>query len=117
MWPGLTEQFRQRRPGFRAFWAALNNNVIDQPAFQTAAPRPDRDLDAILLHVGAGGKEQASQRHCAHAVILAPFVEPLPIRRLAGFGPGLAEHGVDEAALRLVRRLAGFPLPRDPLPR
>src|SRR5512134_2644511 len=91
--------------------------MIDQPTFQAAAPGPDRDLDAILLHVGAGGEKQAAARHGAAAEILAPLVEPLPVRRLAGLGPGLAEHGVDEAALSLVRRLASFPLAGDPLPR
>jgi hypothetical protein len=32
--------------------------VIDQPALQAPAPGPDRDLDPVLLHIGAGGEEQ-----------------------------------------------------------
>src|SRR5512132_3933634 len=117
MWPSLTEQFRQRRPRFRAFRTTVDDRVVDEPAFEPAAPRPYRDFDPVLLHVGAGGEEQPALRHRAHAVILAPFIQALPVGRLAGLDPGLAQHRVDEAALRLVRGLARLPLPGDPLPR
>src|SRR5512132_2554990 len=90
--------------------------MVNEPAFEPAAPRPYRDFDPVLLHVGAGGEEQPALRHRAHAVILAPFIQALPVGCLAGLDPGLAQRGVDEAALRLVRCLARLPLPGDPLP-
>jgi hypothetical protein len=117
MRPGLAEQGGELAPGGRLAGSALKDEMVDEPAFQAATPGPDGNLDAIFLHVGVGGEEQAAQRHGVDPPILAPLVEPLPIGCLAGLRPGLTQHGVDEAALRLVRRLTGFPLPGDPLPR
>src|SRR5512143_2497587 len=116
MWPSLTEQFRQRRPRLGPFRTAVDDKVVDQPAFQTTTPGPDRDLDPVLLPVGTGGEEKATHRHRATAIVLTAFVQPLPVGRLARLGPGLAQHGVDEAPLRLVRCLARLPLAGDALP-
>ena len=82
--------------------SAIDDDVIDEPAFEAAAPGPDVDLDAVLLNVGAGGQEQPARRDRADLPSLAALIEPLPVRRLAGLDPGLAEHAVLEAALGLV---------------
>ena len=95
---------------------AVDDDMIDEPALQPAAPGPDVDLDAVLLHVGAGGQEQPALGHRAGRPALAAVVEPPPVRRLAGLDPGLAEDGVAEGADRLVRALRRLPRPRDPLP-
>src|SRR5690606_23632028 len=91
-------------------------DVIDEPAFEAAPPGPDVDLDPVLLHVGAGGQEQAAPRHRARGPGLTTVVESAPVRRLAGLDPGLAEDGVAEGADRLVRPLGRLPRPSDPLP-
>src|SRR5690606_10645763 len=58
--PGAIEECGQRRPGFGALRSAVDDDVIDEPAFEATPPGPHRDLDAILLHVGAAGQEQAA---------------------------------------------------------
>ena len=114
--PGPAEQRGERVPGRLVLRSAVDDDMIDEPALQPAAPGPDVDLDAVLLHVGAGGQEQPALRHRARGPALAPVVEPPPVRRLAGLDPGLAEDGVAEGADRLVRALRRLPRPRDPLP-
>ena len=96
--------------------SAVDDDMIDEPALQPAAPGPDVDLDAVLLHVGAGGQDQPALGHGAGRPALAAVVEPPPVRRLAGLDPGLAEDGVAEGADRLVRALGRLPRPGDPLP-
>ena len=76
--------------------------MIDEPALQPAAPGPDVDLDAVLLHVGAGGQDQPALGDGAGRPALAAVVEPAPVRRLAALHPALAERGVDEGLHRLV---------------
>ena len=95
--------------------AAFDHDVIDQPAFEPPTPGPDIDLDAVLLDVGARRQEQAAARHRADLPGFAALIEPLPIRRLAGLDPGLAQHAVLEAALGLVGG-GGFPEAGDVLP-
>ena len=96
--------------------SAVDDDMIDEPALEPAAPGPDVDLDAVLLHVGAGGQDQPALGHGAGRPALAAVVEPAPVRRLAGLDPGLAEDGVAEGADRLVRALRRLPRPGDPLP-
>ena len=38
----------------------IDHDVVDQPAFQAATPRPDVDLNAVFLYVGARSQEQAA---------------------------------------------------------
>src|SRR6202043_4208646 len=101
MRPGPPEQAGQFAPARLALRTAGDHNVVDEPAGQAAAPGPDRDLDAVLLDVRAGGQEQAAARHRADAPGFAPLVEPLPIGRFPGLDPGLAEDTILEAALGL----------------
>src|SRR4051794_37549821 len=97
--------------------AAFHHDVIDEPTFETAAPGPDIDLDAVLLHVGAGGEEQSTPRNCADLPRLTALIEPLPVRRFAGLNPRQAQHAVLEAALGLVGDLRSLPHPGDIRPR
>ena len=96
--------------------SAVDHDVIDEPALEPAAPGPDVDLDAVLLHVGAGGQDQPALGHRADRPALAPLVEPLPVRRLAGLDPGLAEHGVRKLRFASSVALRRLPRPGDPLP-
>ena len=59
MQPCLAQQIAELLPAGRIAGPTLYHHVIDQPAFQPAAPGPDIDLDPVFLHVGAGGQEQA----------------------------------------------------------
>jgi hypothetical protein len=95
---------------------ALDDDVVDQPAFQSAAPRPDIDLDPVLLDIGSSGEEQPGRWHRAGCPALAAVIEPLPVGRFPGLDPCLAEDGVAERLDRLVRPLSRVPCPHDPLP-
>jgi hypothetical protein len=53
--------------------------MIYKPAFEPAAPGPDINLDAVLLHVRAGGQEQPAALHCPRGPAAAPVVEPSPV--------------------------------------
>src|SRR5581483_1130736 len=115
MWPSLAQQSLKCIPCLGLLGSAFDHDVIDEPAFETPAPGPDVDFDAILLDVGAGRQKQAAARDRADLPRLAALIEALPVRRLAGLDPRLAEHAVLEAALGLVggRR---FPEPSNVLP-
>ena len=91
MLPSLTEQVGQLLPATRIAGPALNDQVIDQPTLQPAAPSPDIDLDAIFLNVRPGGQEQAPLWNSASFPSLALVRQALPVRRLAGFDPCFAE--------------------------
>ena len=116
MRPGPVQQRGQFRPRVVPVRPALDDDVIDEPAFQAATPGPDIDLDPVLLDVGPGGQEQPARWHRAGCPALAPVVEPLPVGRFAGLDPGLAEDRVAERLDRLVRPLRRVPCPHDPLP-
>jgi AcrR family transcriptional regulator len=49
--PGLPEQRGQRVPTRRVLRPDLDHVVVDQPTHEAAAPGPDIDLDAVLLHI------------------------------------------------------------------
>ena len=114
--PAAAEHLVERLPAGFVSRTAVQHDVLDQPAFQAAAPCPDVDLDAVLLDVGAGGEEQAAGRNAARLPVLAPVMQALPVRRLAGLDPGLAENGVAEGLDRLVRPLGRLEGAGDRLP-
>ena len=109
MRPGPVQQRGQLRPGVVPVGPALDDDVIDEPAFQAATPGPDIDLDPVLLHVGSGCQEQPACWHRAGFPAFAPVVEPLPVGRFPGLDPCLAEDRVAERLDRLVRPLGCFP--------
>ena len=63
MRPRATQQQRKPVPCRGMFGPTVDDNMIDQPAFEAAAPRPDIDLDAILLNIGAGGQKETALRY------------------------------------------------------
>jgi hypothetical protein len=69
--PVLGQQLGQSLPHRVAGGVAHQHAVLDQPGLLAAPEGPDRDLDAILLHVGATHQQQAARRHAADAVVLA----------------------------------------------
>jgi len=101
--PAPSEQTSEFVPGLRPLGSPFDHDMVDEPALEAAAPGPDRDLDAVLLDVGAGGEEQPAVRDGPERPGLAPLIEALPVWRLAGLDPGLAQYAVLEAALGLVR--------------
>jgi hypothetical protein len=76
--------------------------MIDKPAFEPTSPGPDIDLDPVLLDISPGGQEQPARRDNARFPAFASVIEPLLVRRFAGFDPGLAQHGVAEGPDGLV---------------
>src|SRR5690606_27212147 len=82
VWPSPGQQARELIPGLATLGAALDHDVIDRPAFKAAAPSPDIDLDTVLLHIGAGGQEQAATRNTADLPRFTALIESLPVRRL-----------------------------------
>jgi hypothetical protein len=67
------------------------HSVLDQPRLLAAAKGPDRGLDAVFLHIGATGQQQAAGGNDAYAITFAPLQKALPVGRLAFFHPGLAK--------------------------
>src|SRR5690606_3475869 len=100
---------RQLVPSIMPIRPALYTHVIDEPALKPSAPGPDIDLDAVLLDIRARRQEQPARWHRAWPPRLAAVVEPLPVRRLAGFDPCLAEDSVAERLDRLVGALGRLP--------
>ena len=64
----------KRVPAFGSFRATLDDDVIDQQAFECPTPDPNINLDAVLLDVGAGGEEQSAARNGADLSRLAALV-------------------------------------------
>jgi len=115
MKPSPTEKERECVPCRGVFGPAIDHDVVDQPALKSSPPSPDIDFDAILLDVGAGGQEETAMGHGFDLPVFATFIETLPVRGFTGLDPGLAEHTILEAALRLVGG-RGFPRACDVLP-
>ena len=53
----LGEDHRQLFPGLGAGGVAGDDDVVEQPGFFARAPGDEGDLEAILLHVDAGGTD------------------------------------------------------------
>jgi hypothetical protein len=102
MRPSSAEQCRQRVPARLVLGAAVDDDMVDEPALQPAAPGPDVDLDPVLLHVAASRQDQPASGHGARLPSPPPVRQSPPVRRLAGLHPGLAERGVDEGLHFLV---------------
>jgi len=94
--PGFTHQLGESRPDLGACRVSHQHPVLDQPRCLAPPEGPDRDFDAVLLNVSAGGEQQAARGHGANAVILAPLQQALPIGRFAFLDPGLTQFGVLE---------------------
>jgi hypothetical protein len=94
--PGSAEQVCQLLPAGGVGASTFDHHMIDKPGLEPAPPGPDIDLDPVLLHVGPGRQEEPARRHGARLPRLPPVMEPLPVGRLAGLDPGLAENGVPE---------------------
>jgi hypothetical protein len=60
MQPGASEDDAEPIPSLCLLGSAFDDDVINEPAFETSPPGPDVNLDAILLNVGACGQEQAA---------------------------------------------------------
>ena len=119
MLPALVQQGGELPPDLRLARLAHQHPVVDQPAGLAVPPGPNADLDPVLLHVGPGGQQEPSFGHRAHEPVLAPLVQALPVRAVAGLGPGFAQDRVDEGTMGLVRptRLlveGGDPRPAQP---
>ena len=94
----------------------LDNEVIDQPAFQPAAPGPDIDLDPVLSERPRQRSGTSPPSGTVPASSLALVRQALPVRRLARLDPGLAEDRVAKRLDRLIRPLGCIPSSHDPLP-
>src|SRR5690606_32879831 len=116
MRPRPVEECRQLVPSVMPVRPALDHDVIDEPALKPSPPGPDIDLDALLLDIRARRQEQPARWYHAWPPRLAAIVEPLPVRRLAGFDPCLAEDSVAERLDRLVGALGRLPAARGPGP-
>ncbi len=118
MRPGLAEQGRQLRPRRRVAGTAAR--ITTWSTSQLSSPRPQAQIETSIRSFCTSAPAVRNSPPCGTVPrrnVLAALVEPLPVGRLAGLGPGLAQHGVDEGPLGLVRGLAGLPLAGDPLPR
>src|SRR5690606_33300246 len=116
MRPRPVEEGRQLDPSVVPGRPALDTHVIDEPALQSSDPCPDTDVSSVLRDIRARRQEQPARWHRAWLPRLAAIVEPLPVRRLAGFDPCLAENGIAERLDRLVGALGRLPAARDPGP-
>ena len=113
---GAGQNVRQLLPGERVVGRSVDDDMIDQPRLESAAPCPDVDLDAVLLNVRASRQEKTAHRHLRRIVLLA-ILQALPIGGLARVHPRLAQLRVLEGAQQLVGTLRGLPLARHFLPR
>ena len=120
--PALIKNCGEPRPDLLTRGIAINHPVLNKPGLSFPTPSPNRDLDAIFLHICTGSQKQPVPRNCPNFVIFAPVVEPLPVGCLTGFHPGLAEfrvlHRLDGRIRALSRQPGGRNLgPRAPTDR
>ena len=108
MAPGRAEQSGELSPNLLAGGVAFEHDVFDERAGEPSAPRPDIDLDPVVLDVGACREDQAASGY-PRREIFPPLIEPLPIRRFAAFLPRLAEQRVLCGLERRIIALGGFP--------
>lgn len=71
--------------------AAVEDEVIHEPAFVAPSSAPEIDLDPVFLQIGAVGQEQPARGDGTGRPRLAPIRRPLPVGDLARFHPRLAE--------------------------
>ncbi len=81
--------------------------MLDEPRLLVSPPRPDRRLEAIVLHVDAAGQHQRAAGQRLRRVRLAPRGEAHRRNTVAALLEGLAERGVDPGLQRL-RQLLGL---------
>jgi hypothetical protein len=89
----------------RASSGRRDHLVVDEPALLAFAEGVDLDLEAIALHVDAGGEHEAAGGHLALLVAARRAAQHVDLRLLALDLVRLAEHGVVE---HLLERLAGL---------
>ena len=108
------EQHGEVVPHLGASGVAGQDHVLEQPRLLAFAPRNDAHLEAVFLHVHAGGDERVERASVlgerVEGVFLQPADEADLFDAVAPLAPHLAEVGIDEAL-----ELGGVALAVDPL--
>ncbi len=80
---------RELLPNSRLGRLPCQHLVIYRPGLLAATPGHHLHLDAVLLDIDSRREEQPAIRHVADAIVLAPIIEPLPVRGLSPQRPRL----------------------------